>query len=72
MSSPDEHVHDHDHEHDHDRTFQPDIEDSPYSHYQVMAQALGEILIDKGIITADELREQIEVQDSRTRPRARN
>ncbi len=66
MSSPDEHVHEHDHDHDHDRTFQPDIEDSPYSHYQVMAQALGEILIDKGIITADELREQIEVQDSRS------
>ncbi len=68
MSSPDEHVHehDHDHDHDHDRTFQPDIEDSPYSHYQVMAQALGEVLIDKGIITADELREQIEVQDSRS------
>lgn len=65
MSSPDEHVHEHDHDHDHDRTFQPDIEDSPYSHYQVMAQALGEVLIDKGIITADELREQIEVQDSR-------
>ncbi|MDH3702982.1 MAG: nitrile hydratase subunit alpha [Alphaproteobacteria bacterium] len=65
MSSPDEHVHEHDHDHDHDRTFQPDIEDSPYSHYQVMAQALGEILIDKGIITADELREQIEAQDSR-------
>ena len=66
MSSPDEHVHEHDHDHDHDRTFQADIEDSPYSHYQVMAQALGEILIDKGIITADELREQIEVQDSRS------
>ncbi len=68
MSSPDEHVHehDHDHDHDHDRTCQPDIEDSPYSHYQVMAQALGEVLIDKGIITADELREQIEVQDSRS------
>ena len=66
MSSPDEHVHEHDHDHDHDRTFQPDIEDSPYSHYQVMAQALGEVLIDKGIITADELREQIEVQDSRS------
>ena len=61
MSSPDEHEHDH----DHDRTFQPDIEDSPYTHYQVMAQALGEVLIDKEIIGADELREQIEIQDSR-------
>ena len=66
MSSPDEHVHEHAHDHDHDRTFQPDIEDSPYSHYQVMAQALGEILIDKGVITADELRAQIEVQESRS------
>jgi nitrile hydratase len=67
MTSPDTHSHGHDHAHDHDhaRTFQPDIEDSPFSHYQVMAQALGEVLIDKGVITAAELREQLEWLDSR-------
>lgn len=61
-----DHGHDHDHDHDHARTFQPDIEDSPFGHYQVMAQALGEILIDKGVISADELRGQLEWLDSRS------
>ena len=64
MTGPDTHSHDHDH--DHARTFQPDIEDSAFSHYQVMAQALGEVLIDKGVITADELRGQLEWLDSRS------
>jgi len=66
MSNPDTHPHGHDHDHDHARTFQPDIEDSPFSHYQLMAQALGEVLIDKGVITADELRGQLEWLDSRS------
>ena len=59
MTSSDahDHPHDHDHDHDHDRTFQPDIEDSPFSQYQVMVQALGELLIENNVITADELRE---------------
>jgi len=63
----DTHSHDgHDHDHDHSRTFQPDIEESPFGQYQVMAQALGELLIEKGVITADELRAQIEWLDSRS------
>ena len=68
MTGPETHSHGHDHDHDHDhaRTFQPDIEDSAFSHYQVMAQALGEVLIDKGVITADELRGQLEWLDSRS------
>lgn len=66
MSNADTHSHGHDHDHDHARTFQPDVEDSPFSHYQVMAQALGEVLIDKGVITADELRGQLEWLDSRS------
>lgn len=56
----------HGHAHDHARTFQPDIEDAPFTHYQVMAQALGDLLVEKGVFTADELRRQIEIQDSRT------
>ena len=71
MTGPDTHTHahdhgDHDHDHDHARTFQPDIEDSPFSHYQVMAEALGELLIDKRVITADELRSQLEWLDARS------
>lgn len=56
----------HGHPHDHARTFQPDIEDSPFTHYQVMVQALGDLLIEKKLFTADELRRQIEIQDTRT------
>ena len=63
----DTHSHDgHGHDHDHARTFQPDVEESPFGQYQVMAQALGELLIEKGVITADELRAQIEWLDSRS------
>jgi nitrile hydratase alpha subunit len=60
MSSPEDPAH------DHERTFQPDIEDSPFSHYQLMSEALGDLLMEKDIFTADELREQLEVIDSRT------
>ena len=66
MTNPDEHTHGHDHDHDHDRTFQPDIEDSAFTHHQVMAEALGELLIEKGVFSADDLRRQIEDLDSRT------
>lgn len=77
MTGPDKHGHDdhdhdhghdhgHGHDHDHARTFQPDIEDAPFGQYQVMAQALGEVLIDKGVITPDEMREQLEWLDARS------
>lgn len=63
-----QHGHDHHHDHggDHARTFQPDIEDSPYTYHQVMVQALGDLLVEKGLFSADELRRQIEIQDTRT------
>lgn len=64
----------HDHEHDHDHThnphgphpYQSDMEDIPYTHHQVMAEAVGELLIEKGVITADELRATIEFIDSKS------
>lgn len=45
---------------------QPDLEDTPLTHHQIMQIAVGELLIEKGIITADELRAQIDFQDSIT------
>lgn len=66
MTGPDEHAQEHAHDHDHSRTFQPDIEDSDFTHYQVMAEALGELLVEKGVFTPDELRAQIEFLDSRS------
>ena len=57
-------THGHDHNHDHDRTFQPDIEDSAPGDSELMAEALRQILIEKGIMTAEEVRKEIEKVDS--------
>ncbi len=54
------------HGHSHRHPPQPDLEDQPIGYYQVMAEALGELLIEKGIITTEELRRRIEWQDSRS------
>jgi nitrile hydratase len=51
------HLHPHDH---HDR------DGGPPSYYQAMEIALRELLIEKGIITADEVRRAIEAMDART------
>ena len=61
-----EHTHDHGHDHGHPHPNQPDIDSEPMGYYQVMGSALGELLIEKGVITADELRAAIENVDSRT------
>ena len=45
---------------------QPDLEDAPLTHHQIMQMAVTEILIDKGIFTAGEMRRQIEFMDSIT------
>lgn len=52
----------HDHPHVHPK--QPDLEDGPFTEHQVMAQALEELLIEKGIITADAMRKGIEALDA--------
>ncbi len=52
--------------HQHPHPTQPDIEDQPFEYYQLMAEAVGEILIDKGIFTAAELRKTIEQIDARS------
>jgi nitrile hydratase len=58
--------HDHHHPHAHPHPRQPDIEDQPYDYYQVMAEAVGELLIEKGVFTAAELRMTIESIDARS------
>mgnify|MGYP000684031688 FL=1 len=58
--------HNHEHGHDHDdHPYQPDIEDFPFTERMVMTQAVAELIVEKGIVTADELRRQIELMDSR-------
>lgn len=56
--------HPHDHEHPPHPT-RPDLDD-PFSYYQVMEIAVRELLIDKGILTPDQVRRQVENMDSRT------
>jgi nitrile hydratase subunit alpha len=58
--------HDHGHGEAHRHPHQPDIEDRPFEYYQVMAEAVGELLIEKGVLSADELRRAIEDLDSRS------
>ncbi|HEX5077899.1 MAG TPA: nitrile hydratase subunit alpha [Geminicoccaceae bacterium] len=65
MSVSHDHAHGHRHDDGHRHPFQPDIEDRPFEYYQVMAEAVGELLIDKGVLSAAELRRAIEDLDSR-------
>lgn len=43
---------------------QPDIEDRPLTRHQIMQIAVTELLIEKGVFSADDMREQIEIMDS--------
>jgi nitrile hydratase len=66
MSAHPDHAHDHGHGHAHRHPFQPDLEDRPFEYYQVMAEAVGELLIEKGVLSADEIRRAIEDLDARS------
>jgi len=56
--------HDHQHPHSHPHPTQPDLEDQPFEYYQVMAEAVGELLVEKGVFTAAELRKTVEMIDA--------
>jgi nitrile hydratase subunit alpha len=53
-----------DHDHDHPHATLPDAAEK-LTYYQTMEVAVRELLIDKGILTADEVRRQIEDMDGR-------
>src|SRR3712207_1605595 len=62
-----EHDHDdHDHHHDHDHDHAAIGHDERPGYYDVMETAVRELLIERGLIEANEIRRQIEVLDSRT------
>jgi nitrile hydratase len=65
-SAADHHHHDHAEGDGHRHPFQPDIESSPLTHHMALTEAVAELLIGKGVITADELRRTLEDIDSRT------
>jgi nitrile hydratase subunit alpha len=50
----------------HRHPHQSDLEDRPFEYYQVMAEAVGELLIEKGVLSAGELRRAIEDLDARS------
>ncbi len=52
--------------HDHDHPHAPVEDGEQPSEYQLMTEALRELLIEKGVFTADELRAQIERMDARS------
>jgi nitrile hydratase len=54
------------HRHHHPHPRQPDLEDQPFDHFQLMAEAIGELLIAKGVFGADDLRRTIEAIDARS------
>jgi len=54
--------HDHDHDHDHAPI---QAGDKPPGYYEIMETAIRELLVEKGLIKAGEIRRQVEVLDSR-------
>ena len=67
MSGHDHEHHDPDHDHDHAHPHAPpQPDDKVHSYYQILGIALKELLIEKGVVTADEVRRQIEHRDSIT------
>lgn len=55
------HAHGHDHGH-----APPQPDDKVHSYYQILGLALKELLIERGVVTAEEVREAIEKRDSIT------
>jgi nitrile hydratase len=60
-----DHEHDHSHGHDHAHPTLPDAAER-LGYYQRMEIAVRELLIEKGIVTADAIRRAIEAMDART------
>lgn len=63
--SQDHHHHDHDHDHDHPHA-PPQPDDKVHSYHQILSIALKELLIEKGVVTAAQVRQFIEKRDSIT------
>ena len=59
------HPHDHDHDH-HDHSHAPAHDHGgPWSEFKYLEAAVRELLIEKGVVTADEMRREIERMDGR-------
>jgi len=58
------HVHGQDHDH-HSHEGVIAAQDGPLTHYQIMETALRELLIEKGVFTADDVRREVEIMEGR-------
>jgi nitrile hydratase alpha subunit len=73
MSTTDPHPHDHDHHHDHghhhhshNHPHDPIEVSEGASEYEIMVHAIKELLIEKGVITGEDIRKTLEFMDTRT------
>jgi hypothetical protein len=58
--------------HSHDHTPAPDAGDPMPGYYEIMETSIRELLVEKQVVSAGEIRRMLEVMDSRTRPWAQN
>ena len=75
MATTDPHAHDHDHDHHHDHghhhhghnhAHDPIEVNEGASEYEIMVHAIKELLIEKGVITGEDIRKTLEFMDTRT------
>jgi nitrile hydratase len=52
--------------HDHSHPYQPDHDHGPATPYEVLEQAVRELLVEKGVLTEEEIARQIDITDSRS------
>jgi len=61
-----DHHHDHDHHHGHNHPHDPIEVTEGASEYEIMVHAIKELLIEKGVITGEDIRKTLEFMDTRT------
>ena len=61
-----EHDHHHDHHHGHNHPHDPIEVSEGASEYEIMVHAIKELLIEKGVITGEDIRKTLEFMDTRT------
>ena len=69
MHDHDPHDHDHDDDHDHGHAHAPPQKDhdaGPVGAYEVLEEAVRSLLIEKGVLTAQEIADQVDLMDSRS------
>ncbi|MBI3247154.1 MAG: nitrile hydratase subunit alpha [Deltaproteobacteria bacterium] len=59
-------MHDHEHDHAHEAAHAPIVERDALTYYERRVQAIQALLIEKGVVTADEVRRTIEAMDARS------